>query len=93
MNILFPKHRRPVLDLVVIFAVDPREDIGRRVEFRVRERLEDGVCGEEVVWVVVGDEDGFQGFVGCFSDPGSDGFAVGFEEGGVDEDGFGGAYD
>jgi hypothetical protein len=78
MHILLPKDGRPVFHFVIILAINPRKDIRRRVEFRVGERLEDGVCCEEVVGVVVGYEDGFKGFGGCLFDPSCDGFAVGF---------------
>ena len=94
VDILRSKHGGPVGDFLVVLAVNTREDIGGSVELGLGEGLEDGVCSEKVVWVVVGYEDGFQWFVGNLRlYPVCSGQAIGLEERGVDEDGLAGADD
>lgn len=90
-DILSPKDRRPINNLVVVLLVNSSQDIRSREESSVGKCLEDGVCGEEVIRVVVGDKDSFEGLLSCLEflfDPGYCIVGVGDEEWRIKEDGF-----
>lgn len=55
------EHRGPVFGFLIVFGVDAGADVGSGVEFGVWEGGQNGIRGEEVVWVVVGEEDGSGG--------------------------------
>lgn len=81
---LLPKYGWPVLYLVVVFPVDAREDVRCCVKFGPREGIQDGVGGEEVVWMVVGYEDCFQRIGSRVLDPVDHRIGILHEEWGVD---------
>lgn len=72
-HILPSKDSRPILDLVVIFAVDTLQDVRGGIEFGRGERIQNRICRKEMIRVMMRDKDGFKGIFGGFFDPAYDG--------------------